>query len=83
MYFTRREGGPAYGGSSYEAIIRGDWKLLRNNPFSPYELYNLKDDPQETRNLAGSQRKIVNELLTALRLQIQRGGETPWQPPAR
>ncbi len=83
LYFTRREGGPAYGGSSYEAIIRGDWKLLRNNPFSPYELYNLKDDPQETRNLAGSQRKIVNELLTALRLQIQRGGETPWQPPAR
>jgi arylsulfatase A-like enzyme len=83
LYFVRREGGPAYGGKSYEAIIRGDWKLLQNDPFSPFELYNLKVDPYEKDNLANvsSHKKIYNELSTALRMQIQRSGSTPWQGP--
>jgi len=83
LYFTRREGGPAYGGKSYEAIIRGDWKLLQNDPFSPRELYNLKLDPQEQTDVAKVNRKVVNELSDALRRQIQRGGSTPWQKPNR
>ncbi|MDO8539515.1 MAG: sulfatase-like hydrolase/transferase [Opitutaceae bacterium] len=83
LYFVRREGGPAYGGKSYEAIIRGDWKLMQNSPYGPLELYNLRDDPQERTNLFQSQQKIARELQTALRLHIQRGGRTPWQPPAR
>jgi arylsulfatase A-like enzyme len=81
LYFVRREGGAAYGGKSYEAIIRGDWKLMQNDPFSPLELYNLKTDPQEKTNLAPSNKKIFNELATALRQHIQRGGATPWQKP--
>jgi arylsulfatase A-like enzyme len=81
LYFVRREGGAAYGGKSYEAIIRGDWKLMQNDPFSPLELYNLKTDPQEKTNLAPSNKKIFNELATALRQHIQRGGVTPWQKP--
>lgn len=81
LYFVRREGGPAYGGKSYEAIIRGDWKLMQNDPFSPLELYHLKDDPREQHNLATTHKKIVNDLGAALRLHIQRGGKTPWQPP--
>jgi arylsulfatase A-like enzyme len=81
LYFTRREGGPAYGGKSYEAIIRGDWKLLQNDPYSPLELYNLQNDPQEATNLITQQRGVVKELSTALRQHIQRGGQTPWQPP--
>ena len=81
LYFVRREGGPAYGGKSYEAIIRGEWKLLQNNPFTPLELYNLKDDPQEQYNLVRSKGTIVNELSSVLRAHIQRGGETPWQKP--
>ncbi len=81
LYFVRREGGPLYSGKSYEAIIRGGWKLMQNNPFSPLELYNLKTDPQERTNLAVTNPKIFNELSTALRGQIQRGGATPWQKP--
>lgn len=81
LYFVRREGGPEYGGKSYEALIRGDWKLMQNSPFSPLELYNLNSDPHETTNLAGKEKKIFNELATALRAHIQRGGATPWQPP--
>ena len=82
LYFTRREGGRFYGGKTYEAIIRGQWKLLQNNPYSPLELYNLKDDPYETNDLAKVNVKIVNELSAALRAHIQRGGSTPWQEPA-
>ena len=81
LYFVRREGGAAYGGKSYEAIIRGDWKLMQNDPFSPLELYNLKSDPQEKTNLAATNKKMANELSAALRQHIQRGGATPWQAP--
>ncbi|MCX6951559.1 MAG: sulfatase-like hydrolase/transferase [Verrucomicrobia bacterium] len=83
LYFVRREGGPAYGGKSYEAIIRGDWKLLQNSPYSPLELYNLKDDPQEKTDLFAKNPKIARELQAALRLHVQRGGGTPWEPPSR
>jgi arylsulfatase A-like enzyme len=83
LYFVRREGGAAYGGKSYEAIIRGGWKLLQNDPFSPLELYNLKTDPQEKINLAATNRKMFNDLSSALRQHIQRGGTTPWQKPSR
>ena len=83
LYFVRREGGPAYGGKSYEAIIRGEWKLLQNSPYGPLELYHLRDDPQERNNLAGSQKKVASELATALREHIRRGGRTPWQPPGK
>ncbi len=81
LYFVRREGGK-YGGKSYEAIIRGDWKLLQNDPFSPLELYNLHDDPQESNNLIDANKSKANELSAALRAHIQRGGATPWQRPA-
>jgi arylsulfatase A-like enzyme len=81
LYFVRREGGKTYGGKNYEALIRGDWKLMQNDPFSPLELYNLKDDPQEKTNITTKAPKIFNELAEGLRKQIQRGGSTPWQKP--
>ncbi len=83
LYFVRREGGPAYGGKSYEAIIRGDWKLLQNDPWSPLELYNLKQDPQEKSNVARQHPQIFRELSSVLRQHIQRGGAVPWQPSTR
>jgi len=83
LYFVRREGGGTYLGKSYEALIRGDWKLLQNNPFSPLELYNLKDDPQEKNNLAATNKQKFQELAKAMQAHIQRGGQTPWQPPAK
>ena len=83
LFFHRREGGDRYGGLTTNAIRRGDWKLLQNSPFTPLELYNLKQDPAETTNLAGRERQIYREMSTALRLQLQRGGAVPWQRPAR
>lgn len=81
LYFVRREGGGNYGGKAYHAIIRGDWKLLQNNPYSGLELYNLKNDPLETTNLFAQEPKIARELQSALQRHIQRGGAVPWQPP--
>jgi arylsulfatase A-like enzyme len=81
LYFVRREGGQAYGGKSYEAIIRDGWKLMQNDPYSPLELYNLDDDPYEQRNLAAANPERVKELAGALRRHVQRGGSTPWQKP--
>ncbi len=81
LYFVRREGGNLYGGKSYEALIQNDWKLLRNDPFSPYELYNIKEDPQESRNLTDENRKMFEKLAADLRRHVQRGEATAWQAP--
>ncbi|HVX16273.1 MAG TPA: sulfatase-like hydrolase/transferase [Pirellulales bacterium] len=81
VYFVRREGGPAYGGKTIEALRRGDWKLVQNNPFGPPELYHLASDPQETTDLAAKERQKFLELAAALRLHVQRGGQVPWQAP--
>ena len=81
MYFSRREGGVIYGGKSYEALIRGEWKLMQNDPFSPLELYNLKSDPQERKNVIKENPRVAREMQAALRTHIQRGGATPWQAP--
>lgn len=83
FYFVRREGGPAYAGKTIEALRQGDWKLLQDSPFAPLELYNLKEDPNETTDLSGSRKKVFNSLSETLRLQIQRGGSVPWQPPEK
>jgi len=81
LYFVRREGGRAYGGETIEALIRGHWKLLQDSPWAPLELYDLGSDPEEKRNVASDERAIFNELSAAMRRNIQRGGEVPWQRP--
>ncbi len=83
FYFVRREGGEKYGGMAYHALIRGDWKILRNDSFSPLELYNLAKDPGEKNNLAREKPEVLRELSTRLCRHIQRGGEVPWQDTER
>lgn len=81
LIWVRREGGQRYQGQDYYALRRGDWKLLQNSPFEPFQLYNLKDDPGEQTNLANKERKIFAELSAALMRHVQRAGRVPWQRP--
>lgn len=54
-----------YGGR--QAIRQGDWKLIRLNVKNPkkekLELYNLKDDPAETKNLSKAHADKVQQLM--------------------
>jgi len=81
LYFVRREGGAPFFGLTSHALRRGDWKLVHNTPFSPLELYNLKDDPREQHDLTGSNTKIRNELTRQLQVLVQRAGSVPWERP--
>jgi arylsulfatase A-like enzyme len=79
LIFVRREGGNNYMGETIWAVRKGDWKLLKNMPTEPFELYNLQTDPLEERNLALEERQKLNELSEVLRLHIQQSGAIPWQ----
>ena len=79
LFFVRREGGTRYMGQSIWAVRRGDWKLLQNTPFEPFELYHLADDPQEQRDLSASEPEKFNELARLLRAHVQQAGAVPWQ----
>jgi arylsulfatase A-like enzyme len=79
VFFCRREGDAEYGGKTIDAIRQGDWKLLQNTPFSPRELYNLKEDPLEQKNLITTQKEKFRELNALQRVHLQRSGAVPWQ----
>jgi len=44
-----------------QAVRKGDWKAVRLNPDQPLELYNLKSDIGETRNVAGQRAELIAE----------------------
>lgn len=83
LVWVRREGGTAYAGREFYAFRRGDWKLLQNTAFEPYELYNLANDPEEKQDLAKAEPKVYRELVAALMRHVQRAGRVPWQAPQR
>lgn len=83
LFFSRREGNLRYMGKTIHAVRRGDWKLVQNSPYAPFELYNLRDDPLETTDVGARNPRKLSQLGAALRRHIQRGGAVPWQPASR
>lgn len=79
LYFTRREGGRAYGGLTIQAVLLNEWKLLQNSPFAPQELYNLEQDPGEQDNRIGQEEEKYKELNALMMRHLQEGGKVPWQ----
>ena len=42
-----------------QAVRFGDWKAVRNGPSAPVELYDLRADPGETKDLAAENPQVV------------------------
>lgn len=45
-----------------QAARDGKWKLVRDGKNNPWELYDMENDPSETRNMASDNPEIVNML---------------------
>lgn len=80
LFWVRLEGNQRYGGIPYHAVRRGDWKLLRNTGFEPYQLFNLKNDPGENNPIPKNKApKIYSELFDSLMQHINHAGKYKWQ----
>jgi arylsulfatase A-like enzyme len=68
------------------AIRAGDWKLIHYYEDNRMELFNLKNDPAETKNLAATQpakAKALREKLDAWRKETDAKAPTKnpdWRP---
>ena len=75
------------------AIRQGDWKLLlanysggwsqpskRNPEEPPYQLFNLKEDPEETKDLSKQYPEKVQQLRQLLIKYVKEGRSTPGIP---
>ncbi len=47
---------------SHAALRRGDWKIVREKPRQPWQLYNLVSDRGETKDLAQERPEMVADL---------------------
>ncbi len=79
VFWVRRDGGRV-GGLAYYAARKGPYKILQNNPFEPFQLFNLETDPLEQNPLDVSL-PIYNELKYHLSQHVLRTGSIPWQRP--
>jgi arylsulfatase A-like enzyme len=53
---------------TYKQAVRvGDWKAVRNGAGAQVELYNLKDDVGETKNVASKHPEVVSKIKGIMR----------------
>jgi len=79
LFWPRLEGG-RYRGKIYYAARYGPWKLTQNRAEEPYRLYNLADDPKETRPF-GKDHPKYKLLHDALKAHIAKAAKVPWRRP--
>lgn len=64
------------------ALRQGDYHLLANLAFTKFELYNLKDDPAETKTLVKEEPKVfetMRAVLVRLNTEIEAEGPDWWK----
>ena len=76
--WMRREGWH-YGGQTYYAARMGDYKILQNSAFEPFQLFNIAEDPYEQNPLNTADYEIYNTLRNKLTAHILSSGAIPWQ----
>ncbi len=65
-----------------QAVRRGDWKAVRPRPDAPVELYNLKDDIGETKNVAETNPRVMARIAQILKTaRVEPRPQT--QPPTK
>lgn len=80
LFWVRLEGNQKYGGIPYHAARIGDWKLLRNTPFEPYQMFDLANDPGEAHPIPRQKApQKYNELFESLMMHVNTAGKWPWQ----
>ena len=62
------------GATPYSAVREGDWKLVRFHETGRGELYNLKNDPKEQRDIAGESPAKVAALEARLTTWLKQTG---------
>jgi arylsulfatase A-like enzyme len=50
-----------------QAVRMGDWKAIRLKPGAPVELYNLRQDPGESKNVAAANPEVVSRIEAILK----------------
>jgi arylsulfatase A-like enzyme len=76
--WVRREGG-AYGGQEYYALRDGNWKILQNTPFEPFQLFDMSKDSLETTDVRKDNKLIFEVLEKKMRSHVQKAGTINWQ----
>lgn len=51
---------------SHAALRKGNWKIVREKPTQPWQLFNLSKDIGESRNVAEEQPQLLKELIQAV-----------------
>ncbi len=64
-----------------EAMRHGDWKLVRDDPADPFELYNLKNDPYEATDLATEQPERLEQMIRELEVHMEEAQKVSWRRP--
>jgi arylsulfatase A-like enzyme len=82
LFWVRREGGH-YGGQAYYAARKGDYKILQNTAYEPFQFYHLGSDPYEKNALESNGNENFDELRSALLDHIRESGRIPWQSPLK
>ena len=68
-------------GETKEAMCHGDWKLVRDKTGTPFELYNLANDPSEQHDLAAQEPERMNKMIQVLEAHMAAAHSVPWKRP--
>ena len=64
-----------------ECMRQGDWKLVRDVPGGPFELFNLNADPYEERDLANDHPEKTTQMIRVLETHMKAAQGVPWKRP--
>ncbi len=75
---VRRVGPLVWEHEGNRAIRDGDWKLVAKGPLAAWELYDLRKDRTETKDLSGKEPDRVQQMASAWETWARRARVLPW-----